>query len=486
MKNKLLIYIFILISILGCDKGFKRKNTLVVLLDKPVKYLHPFMAKTYEEMLITSLTARGLFYYDYINRKVRPDLIQKYIVSKAGRVWAFHLKPGLKTSGGENINAKFLHHNLTKLLFRSYKKEYFKNIKKVKVTGKLSVKVYLNQGDFNFNALLCGKTGFGIISSYPGRKIKFEGYGPYKISQIAENEIVLKRNPDFKDAKVETDIIVFRVVRDKEKRYKMLLNREADIASFSDLGILNFAKQNKFLRFKEKLISKNYFIISSLAKPLNKPTVRKALLGHSLMRNKFNYSFYNNFSKVDVNVFPEYSIYYTKFNHLAFYNPSEASGLFSKAGVNSFKFNLYVPDNERFVLSINEWVNELKKRNIEAELHISNVNKLHKIIKTEKFGVAIIPLNNWIIHPGQIIYFQKVLNSKKVFPQNTIKIINKALSLKNRKNRKRNLYLVFKKIIENARILGVIKQPDSYVTTSKVRSLKDLVLGRLEKVRIYH
>ncbi len=487
MKKNLLIYTLILIIFIGCDKSFVRKHTLIVLLNEPVQNLNPFNARTYDEMMISSLAARGLFYYDYFGKKVRKGIVKKYSVSKTGKEWTFHLKNNLKTWGGEKINAKFLYNNFTNILSKSYKKVYFTKIQKVEIIGDLSIKVYLKKGDFNFNALLCGKSGFGIIANYPGRKIKFEGYGPYIIKKYTKKEIILEQNPDYKESRVETKRIIFRVVENEETRFKMLVNREADIATFSSIDKLNYTKNNAFLRLERKIVSPDFYIIASKAYPFDKQKIRKAVLGHSLIRNKLNFMIYNDFSKVNVNILPEYSLYHSKFNHLMFYNPANAKKLLSESKINGFKFKLHIPENyPRLTMGVKLWIRELKENNIDAVLHKKNMPELLKILKDSKFGVAIVPLNNWIVHPVQIIGLQNIAKGNNLFSKGTQANISKALASQSRRKRRKILYKVFKDIILNAKILGVIKLPDSYITTSKVQNMKDLLMGRLEKVRVYH
>lgn len=461
----------------------------MVLLSHSLSSVHPFFVSTYEEIFISRLIAQGLYSYDPYSKKLRNEIVQKQETSSDGRIWTFHLKHGRELSTGRKLNAASVVATYKHFMQNISRRKLFANVKKITAMSEYVVRMYLHQPDYELNALLGGKYGPGILLN-AGNNKRVAGYGPYTLKYFSSNKIILVRNPHYKDGYVETEKIIFRVVPDEQTRYKMLVNREADIGILQEPQNIIRATANPFLRVERNIHPEKLLVIGNRY-PFNKPEIRQAIFGHSLSRNKIAHVVYSGLAEPEVNVYPAFSLNYRKQEYLALYNPEDAANVLRSQNAGNIRFTLFAPIHIPFLKTgLELWKKELEKSGIKMRiLYLDQQEKIYYHLNQENYQAAFISSRLWMVHPRDILQYYEIFNNpkaqKELFPEEALQLIEKALQTKSSSKRNLHYFNAMKKITQLSRIMGVITLPSYAAASNKVQNFVDFQRGRLERVRVY-
>ena len=213
------------------------------------------------------------------------------------RIWRVTLRPGVKFSNGEPVDANAYVQHFKRLLNSEYARRFHAvmgaPLKNVTASGKLIIEFQFSRSNPGFRALLSyGGTYVWSINApgfmarnrmHPGLTGKSAGAGPYRIALWEQGRrVVLKRNPDYWDPDIQhLDEITYHVVDESgtEGVLRRLQSGRLDAAMItSDAAIQAALKPRRFSVYRRTLDQFGTMIgFNRALAPLGDPVVRLAL-----------------------------------------------------------------------------------------------------------------------------------------------------------------------------------------------------------------
>jgi peptide/nickel transport system substrate-binding protein len=198
-----------------------------------------------ESAEVTEQIFDHLVRYKRNSTDVEPSLATRWDVSENGRVWTFHLRPGVRFHDGTPFDADAVvfsfdrqrdpHHPYHHPDF-TYWENTFRNIQTVEKLDALTVRITIERSYAPFLANLA-MFPVSIVSPTAVKKWGPEfwrhpvGTGPFRFVEWLPGERVsLEANPDYWDKKPEIEHLVFVVIRDARQRLAALEGGAIDVA----------------------------------------------------------------------------------------------------------------------------------------------------------------------------------------------------------------------------------------------------------------
>jgi len=214
--------------------------------------------------------------------KLEPRLCDKWETRAPDR-WRFHLRPGLKFTNGEEINAEVARFSMDTLKGnKGMASSYMNHVKEVVVVDPLTFDL-VTDGPYaatpastafffffppKYYAESGGKTGFGR---------KPIGSGPYKFVEWQDGvHIKLEANPAYWGAKPQIQAITFRAQPESATRVALLDTGEADLITALPPELIDRAKRTADIRTARGFRRVFCFFNANVA-PTDNPLVRKAI-----------------------------------------------------------------------------------------------------------------------------------------------------------------------------------------------------------------
>ena len=318
------LFIFLLITIVACDRSGKEQTTKSVSsgstfyrhLSAQPETLHPIRASDAFSSFVREYVVEKLLIRNLDSNELEPSLAEKWEISPDYKTYTFYLRKGVLWHDGKPLTAEDVHFSLSAHLDVSYGGahylSYFENIERAEVIDSHTIKFYAKKkhfGNFEKFALLLNVIPKHI---YKDRKTKLNrsliGSGPYILDKYDQNKkIVLKRNINWWGNKIKKDEyrfdqIVFRIIPSDNDA---LLRMEQGQLDYMGLNSESYFKKtlkapwgDRILKQRiQNLSPKSYsFVAWNLKNPLFKDQkVRKALsylMNRELMNEKFYYNSY--------------------------------------------------------------------------------------------------------------------------------------------------------------------------------------------------
>ena len=329
-----------------------------------IKLLDPAYMNVVEQMQITSNILSGLVHVD-VGLVVKPELAEKWEVSKDGLTWTFQLRKGVVFHNGQKFNAddvEYTYKRTTDPKVASIHKsrldivERFEKLSEYEVRFKLKspsaafLMSTLSRVPARAMTIVCrtalekmGKDAYNIMPV---------GTGPFRVTkhQIG-SDIVLEKNPDyFISGLPKLDKVTIKMVPESSTQVNALRAGDIQFLNKPPVALLDqlladsnmkieetpdpgtwglFLQQANVPQFRDKRVRQ------AIAKAINKETVvEKAYMGRAIpMYEAVN---------------PAQTLYYrgnTKETSPQRYNPEEAQKLWREAGMpKGFKFKVQCAD----------------------------------------------------------------------------------------------------------------------------------------------
>lgn len=283
--------------------NYYRANTIIIpeyggiyqegLIGAP-RYINPIFPINDVDRDISKIIFSGLLKYDSNNDLVA-DLAENYEIGDNGKSYKFKLKPNLKWSDGQPLNADDILFTIQTTQNQEYKsplKSNWQNIEVEKIDD-LTVNFKLK----NVYASFLENTTIGIIPKHIWQSIppqnfllaeynlKPIGSGPYQFQKLYKNSdgtlksYYLVINPFFYNKKPNISQIIFKFYQNEESLMKAFNISEIDgvnILSSQKLNLNNIEKNYNLLHLKT---TRYYalFLNQNHSKALTDPSVREAL-----------------------------------------------------------------------------------------------------------------------------------------------------------------------------------------------------------------
>jgi peptide/nickel transport system substrate-binding protein len=411
-----------------------------------VNYLFPMHSMDIYSQRINTQIYESLFREANTNQSVVPHLVESYSKSSDGLVYTFNLRKGIYfhedlcfddksrelTAKDIDYVLKFacsksqLNHLSHLLVSKIVGSEKFYNqinneLTGVKILGDYKFSITLTKPYSNFEKIL-SHSGLGIFPEEAYKKYGTSilthpvGTGPFILSKIDNNGIVLNRNKKYwrKDNYGNSlpflNQIEMKYGLDKNSELKAFQQNQIDIIlnvpaeNVTNLfGTLEDAQNGKNIKhkvFSRKSSRLNYLAFSTKSKPFNDVLVRKAFINAVDITQVNNEVLMGEGIPTSNGIIPEINGYVSDSSYQVEYNPEKARSMLAQAGYPLGKgfpqLTLWV--NTLSGTSTNLWtkkVSEQLKGNlgIDVEIKLCSYSERQEAIKN---GNAIFWKSGWI------------------------------------------------------------------------------------------
>ena len=218
------------------EETVKPKPIILGTTDK-ITVLDPAKCYDFYTWEVFNNIGEGLLKYKPGTTEIVPGIAKSYEVRENGKVYIFHLRPGLKFTDGEPLDAAAVKYSIDRVMRLGLDPSWLVSafVEKVEVVDKLTVKFILKKPVSYFPALVATVPYFPVSpKSYPANKTAeplVGHYGPYKIKRwIRDVELVLEANPDYYGTPPKTKEFIIKFYKDASTLRLAVETGEIDIA----------------------------------------------------------------------------------------------------------------------------------------------------------------------------------------------------------------------------------------------------------------
>ena len=220
----------------GLEETVKPKPIILGTTDK-ITVLDPAKCYDFYTWEIFNNIGEGLLKYKPGTTEIVPGIAESYEVSEDGKVYTFHLRPGLKFTDGAPLDASAVKYSIDRVMKLGLDPSWLVSafVEKVEVVDELTVKFILKKPVSYFPSLVATVPYFPVSpKSYPADKTAeplVGHYGPYKIKKwIRDVELVLEANPDYYGTPPKAKEFIIKFYKDASTLRLAVETGEIDIA----------------------------------------------------------------------------------------------------------------------------------------------------------------------------------------------------------------------------------------------------------------
>ena len=220
----------------GLEETVKPKPIILGTTDK-ITVLDPAKCYDFYTWEIFNNIGEGLLKYKPGTTEIVPGIAESYEVSENGKVYTFHLRPGLKFTDGAPLDASAVKYSIDRVMKLGLDPSWLVSafVEKVEVVDELTVKFILKKPVSYFPSLVATVPYFPVSpKSYPADKTAeplVGHYGPYKIKKwIRDVELVLEANPDYYGTPPKAKEFIIKFYKDASTLRLAVETGEIDIA----------------------------------------------------------------------------------------------------------------------------------------------------------------------------------------------------------------------------------------------------------------
>jgi len=220
----------------GLEETVKPKPIILGTTDK-ITVLDPAKCYDFYTWEIFNNIGEGLLKYKPGTTEIVPGIAESYEISEDGKVYTFHLRPGLKFTDGTPLDASAVKYSIDRVMKLGLDPSWLVSafVEKVEVVDELTVKFILKKPVSYFPSLVATVPYFPVSpKSYPADKMAeplVGHYGPYKIKKwIRDVELVLEANPDYYGTPPKAKEFIIKFYKDASTLRLAVETGEIDIA----------------------------------------------------------------------------------------------------------------------------------------------------------------------------------------------------------------------------------------------------------------
>jgi len=220
----------------GLEETVKPKPIILGTTDK-ITVLDPAKCYDFYTWEIFNNIGEGLLKYKPGTTEIVPGIAESYEVSEDGKVYTFHLRPGLKFTDGAPLDASAVKYSIDRVMKLGLDPSWLVSafVEKVEVVDELTVKFILKKPVSYFPSLVATVPYFPVSpKSYPADKTAeplVGHYGPYKIKKwVRDVELVLEANPDYYGTPPKAKEFIIKFYKDASTLRLAVETGEIDIA----------------------------------------------------------------------------------------------------------------------------------------------------------------------------------------------------------------------------------------------------------------
>ena len=485
----------ILISPIIATAADRYGGTLKVGIKKDVRPLDPHTQKGY--LCIYAFNQ----IYDYLARQrmdgsLEPRLATSWEQRDDGKTWIFHLRKGVKFHDGTDFNAEALKWNFERILdpkTKSYLRHPYGKIESMKVLDPYTLKINLKKTSYFIADVTGGIFTLRIISPAAFKKygkdfIKHPaGTGPFMFSSLSKDgNLTLVRNPHFWEKGLPyLDKVVLVSFRDVNARNNAFRAGEIDMESGTSMELIKVTEANPdFYYVTGPTCYGINFGVNMTKKPWDDVRVRRAILGYAVDRDKIAKvaTFGLAEPKVTVGALPH--SYTERLLGVYPYDPKKARALLQDAGMIGKEVTFTINNTDNVYKSIAA----ILKASLESIGVKMNVNVLDYQTWIKTYYLAhTVPFSTPLTYECDPAYWYQYLGPKArmnmtragavvkedgkeiVIDPMTNELLKNCYSTADPEKREKAYQKLFRHLVEDAIMVGVITKPFVVFMKKKVK-----------------
>jgi glutathione transport system substrate-binding protein len=280
------------------------------------------------------------------NLNILPDLAKSWEVQEGGRVYIFHLHPGVRFHDGTACDAAAVKWNFTHVMdpeSKAQQAQFFTLVESVAAVDAHTLRVSLKYPSsvLLLSLAIHGSGGLRIISptAYErwGKDFGLHpvGTGPFTLAQWEQNRvIVLEKNPDyFKPGLPHLDRVELQIIKDGVTRVTALRAGEVDFINWVPREQAKRLEQDPKLQLWKGPETTGVFLVPTLSrKPWDDLRVRRAVMGYGLDREAMAKSALLGYGRPLVSLVSHGLRGHVSLLEMYPYSPEKAKALLKEAG----------------------------------------------------------------------------------------------------------------------------------------------------------
>lgn len=317
------------------------EQTLTILLPENVATLDPAQVGDRQSAMLINNIYEGLVKYKPNSTTLEPALATQWQVQQQGKVWIFSLRQGVKFHDHTPFNAEAVKFSVERILAEQnspYREMVFGMVERVEVLDDYNIKFILKYPYAPFIHNLAMPWAAPMVSPTAVKNFGADfgrypvGTGPFKLEKgQQEHSLVLTSNENYWQQPPHIKKVIFRVVENAEKRYQMLVQGEADIATNLTPRQVTQAKAANISVVTNDNLSINYLGFYNNKPPFNNSRLRRAVV-MAVDREELVQQLYAGMLPVAENYLPPGLPGYSEKLTQYFYNPEVAQQLLKENG----------------------------------------------------------------------------------------------------------------------------------------------------------
>ncbi|WP_020573641.1 ABC transporter substrate-binding protein [Actinopolymorpha alba] len=328
--------------------------------------------------------------------KVEPLLAKSWDVSPDGKVYTFHLRPGVTFSDGTPLKASDVRATLERVISEestSARKKNLQVMKDIEAPDASTVKVTLSERSQSFLFYLTA-TGAAVTKQSAGKPdTTVIGTGPYTVADWKQGDsITLDRNEKYWGTKPANKQVVYRFFKDATAENNALLSGQLDLVTqvTSPDMLTQFENRPDFTIVEGTSTTKELFNFNDAKAPFTNVDVRRAIR-QATDRKALLTAVWADRGQVIGSMVPPTDPWYEDLTSIDAYNPANAKKLLAKAGYpKGLSFTVdYVPSDATNIIA-QGLKSQLSQAGITIRLNpIDDATWTDKVYKNHNFAATI-------------------------------------------------------------------------------------------------
>ena len=280
---------------------------------------------------------------------INPGLASSWEVTEDGRVYTFHLRPGVKFHDGTEMNADDVVFSLDRARApdsTNAQKALFSGIVEVEALDPLTVMVRLEQpnGNFPFN-MAWGDAVIVAPESIENAATNPVGTGPFMFEEWAQGDhVTITRNPDYWGEAPALSQATFKFISDPNAAFAALM--AGDVDAFPNFPapetLAQFENNPQFKVIVGSTEGETILSTNNKAEWLSDIRVRKAI-AHAINRQEIIDGAMFGFGTPIGTHFAPHNPDYVDLTAMSDYDPDMARSLLAEAGAENITLRLMLP-----------------------------------------------------------------------------------------------------------------------------------------------
>ncbi len=402
-----------------------------------------------------------------------PALAESYEISEDGKLFTFHLRPGVRFHNGSELTAEDVVYTLNRCrgtetgtpLLAAYGA-----IESVTAVDDATVEIRLTEPNLEFLAYL--NTAI-IPHDYDGQDTFPIGTGPFKFkSHAVQENIVLEKFEDYWGEPAYLDEVVFRIIENTDALVMALRSGSIDMSVHRvSSDVQEIGNDYDLLESPSNIVQAMY--LNNAVKPLDDVRVRQALNYAVNIEEVMIFTNDGLGTPLGSSIYPAFGKYFLPELAEAYpYDPAKAKALLAEAGYpNGFPLTITVPSN--YIVHVNAAqviAEELKAVGVDAKINLVEwATWLSDVYQGRNFEATVIGFDASFLTARALLERWMSSNGKNMINFNDPeydRILNEAFTATD-ENEQTELYKQAEKILSDDAANVYLMDPNELTVISK-------------------